>query len=259
MKRALKESIAIILNKLGLLPRKFHSKVEQLSTIKKLNRKIWGKVQLNWNQDGYWVVNPMPTDEQLDDYYANIYWESRGGKKCLVSPRDLDHYFEIKQMYPEKVFSKVLNFGAGHGGLSILFHMAGTKVTNVEPSPLELGFDWKNVKTIEEAEETYDLIYGSHSLEHVTDVHQFFSHAEKILSSSGVFYFEVPNCHPNNPKHYPAPELKIPHTYYFTRDFFAKLPYQIKLNSTYKSINKTKYTKLNDDTGNVIRFSAVKN
>lgn len=246
-----------IVSKIKQLISKFngHENV-RLQESENLPDQFWRNRSLQWHEDGYWLVTPMPTKEELDQYYATTYWQSRGGKRCLVSQRDLNHFLEIKKLYPEKTFSRVLNLGAGHGGISILFYMTGAKVTNIEPSGLDLGLDWECLSNFEEAKGSYDLIYGSHSLEHLIDIKAFFDHAEKIMSPSGIFYFEVPNCHQDNSKSYPGGKLQIPHTYYFTRDFFQKLPYKVTLNKTYSSIDKSLYTQLDDDTGDVIRFSA---
>ena len=256
------KKILIMKNKIKILIKKTVNLLGlEISISKKKNssaKSIWQGRKLEWKDNGYWLVTPMPTQKELNEYYSSTYWQSRGGKKCLVQPRDLNHFLEIQELYPKKTFSKVLNFGAGHGGISILFYMQGAEVANIEPSGLDLGLDWKTFQRIEEVTGSYDLIYGSHSLEHVTDIDSFFNYAEKLLNPSGIFYFEVPNCHPDNPKSYPNGKIHIPHTYYFTRDFFSRLPYHINLNSTYSSINKATYTKLNDDTGSVIRFSSEK-
>jgi hypothetical protein len=255
----LKINTAIFLKKLGLLPRRFNSRLDNIIVSRKLNAEMWDWRKLKYSSKGYWVVDPMPTKSELNNYYSSYYWVLREGKKCLVSPRDLDHFLEIREKYPQKVFKKILNFGAGHGGISILFHMAGAEVTNVEPSDLDLGLDWKHLRQLEDVAGTYDLIYGSHSLEHVTDVTHTFRVFETLLEPEGVFYFEVPNCHPDNSESYPNGSLYIPHTYYFTREFFSSLPYQKILNSTYLySKGKTSFTKVNDDSGHVIRFSGLK-
>ncbi|BFM39391.1 methyltransferase domain-containing protein [Synechocystis sp. LKSZ1] len=118
---------------------------------------------------------------------------------------------------------------------------------------------WKLTPTPTDAEGQYDLIYGSHSLEHVTNVTEFFNHVERLLSPSGVIYFEVPNCHADNPQSYPNGKIHIPHTYYFTRNFFDTLPYNTTLNSTYLVDKyKSKFTSLHGESGHVMRFSGHK-
>lgn len=257
----LKINTAIFLKKLGLLPRRFNSRLDNIIVCRKLNAEMWDSRKLKYSSKGYWIVDPMPTESELSDYYSSYYWHQRGGKKCLVSSRDLDHFLEIKKLYPNKTFKKILNFGAGHGGISILFHIAGAEIVNVEPSNLDLGLSWKHFRKLENVTGTYDLIYASHSLEHVIDIDETINVFSKLLEPAGVLYFEVPNCHPDS-KAYPKGKLSIPHTYYFKREFFDALNYNIKLNSTYSasksSSDKLSYEKMQDDRGRYIRFSAYK-
>lgn len=264
IKTVLKYLNKMLLNPFGLSIVKKDSVSQQKQTFsdqKFTDRdNIWKNRKLNWNDKGYWFVEPMPTMAELDKYYQNSYWEDAGGKKQVVGHRDINHYLEIKSLYPEKKFTKILNFGAGHGGISVIFHLVGATAVNVEPSGIDVGFKLKTFIKIEEIEDCdFDLIYGSHSLEHVIDVESFFKKAESLLKKDGIFYFEVPNCHENGKKSYPNGKIRIPHTYYFTRSFFEKLPYQKVLNATYLKNSSSDYVKMSDDTGKVLRYSAVKN
>jgi predicted SAM-dependent methyltransferase len=64
-----------------------------------------------------------------------------------------------------------------------------------------------------------DLIYGSHSLEHVQNIDNFKEQVSRILKPNAILFWEVPNAkHPqsgsmNN-------RIDIPHTYYFFEEFF---------------------------------------
>ena len=119
--------------------------------------------------------------------------------------------------------SKVLNFGAGHGGISHLFWTRGMRVTNVEPSEIHHSYKerWEqfaNINHVPNAEK-FDLIYGSHSLEHVADLALFYACIKRILKPGGRIFWEVPNG--NNPKSGGCNgQVLIPHTYYFTQSFF---------------------------------------
>jgi len=218
--------------------------------------KFWEGRMLQWNPKGYWSVFPMPDREELKAYYSQSYWQARGGKRCVVTRRDLAHFVELKALYPQKTFSNVLNFGAGHGGVSVLFQLEGAKVTNIEPSGLDIGLEWECYDAYEDATGPFDLVYGSHSLEHLTDVEAFFEDIKQVMRPGAVLYFEVPNCHQDNYKSFPDGKIHIPHTYYFTRDFFRNLPYREKINRTYHSIDKVNFKILDDDSGHIIRYSA---
>lgn len=70
----------------------------------------------------------MPSKEQLDAYYKNLYWDWRnnkwnGSKNHGAHPRDLVHYHLLKKYIPEffRTGKKtIVNFGAGGGEISNL-------------------------------------------------------------------------------------------------------------------------------------------
>ena len=59
-------------------------------------RKIFNNRRLKKSNDGYYFVHPMPTEDELGEYYSSVYWDSRHGKKYGVSGRDLIHYHLLK-------------------------------------------------------------------------------------------------------------------------------------------------------------------
>ena len=56
-----------------------------------LNRKI-----VENKTDGYWKLDPMPTNEELFKYYNNVYWGSREPLADITS-KDLTHYHILKK------------------------------------------------------------------------------------------------------------------------------------------------------------------
>ena len=142
------------------------------------------------------------------------------------------HYSLLNDYVPQVLASgKVfLNFGAGHGGMSNLCWLAGMEVINVEPSSLPDFYKtrWKtfsdiaDIADIEDIEDSsVDLIYSSHSLEHVQDIAKIQKEFQRVIKQDGLLFFEVPNADnvtigPKNSK------VDIPHTYYFQKDFFIK-------------------------------------
>ena len=100
------------------------------------------------------------------------------------------------------------------------------------------------MKEIEDLNTKFDLIYGSHSLEHVSDIRKILKLFKKISDENTIFFFEVPNS-------FSKEELKIepPHTYYFKREFFFNHFRNANFCKTFKN-----YIALNDDSGDVIIF-----
>ena len=189
-------------------------------------RRIFSPCSIQESEDGYFYLDPMPTEAQLAEYYSSLYWGSRDGKDYGASVRDLVHYdllrtYAAEEMTAGKVF---LNFGAGHGGISNLCWFVGMDVVNVEPSGVPGFYEqrWTTYQSISEVEsDSVDVVYGSHSLEHVQDIGRFKKEVERVLKSKGLLFWEVPNADaPWNGAQ--KGKVDIPHTYYFKADFFNK-------------------------------------
>ena len=73
----------------------------------------------------------------------------------------------------------------------------------------------------------FDLIYSSHSLEHVQNIFETIKKFSLISNENTIFFFEVPNC--SNKKYQ---KIHCPHTYNFTKLFF---------NNSFKKIDVCKF------------------
>ena len=225
-----KHRIAQIANSLGVLPSPYRKKLRHFELAHSIfvdNRT------LKFDSRGFWFLSPMPTEAELKKFYANAYWENRGDKNALLHQRDIEHFKLLQTLVPDLLNNKlsILNFGAGHGGISYLLHAMGHKMFNVEPSGTDNPYDerWITVETIDDVPEcNIDLFYSSHSLEHVQNIDSFLENVRSRISPRLGFFFEVPNCRVNNPSwEYRAGGcdgiIRPPHTYYFTKDFFSNV------------------------------------
>lgn len=118
----------------------------------------------------------------------------------------------------------VLNFGAGHGGISNLFLALGAKVVNIEPSIPEneekQPYNYHSVRKLaDKKSKHFDLFYSSHSLEHVSSIDDALADMKAVANQDTLYFFEVPDAS--------APQdggstglVDIPHTYYFRKEFF---------------------------------------
>ncbi|MDB4037966.1 class I SAM-dependent methyltransferase [Candidatus Thioglobus sp.] len=192
----------------------------------KIAKKIFASCSLKKSDNGYWLLNPMPSEDELSKYYGSLYWDSRNGKSNGINTRDLVHFDILKQYVPDFIKGNCfLNFGAGHGGISHLAWLTGLDIINVEPSGVSDYYNerWKTYSAINNVPDNcIDVLYGSHSLEHVHNLEKFILEIKRILKPNGIMFWEVPNaeCETNGAM---KGKVDIPHTYYFTTNFFDNL------------------------------------
>jgi 2-polyprenyl-3-methyl-5-hydroxy-6-metoxy-1,4-benzoquinol methylase len=234
----------------------FNLKLEPYHSIKenKIAKRIFSKRKLKYNQEGFFFISPMPTKKELEDYYKNAYWESRSSSNInqILNRRDLVHYnlfvkFGKKYLTENNVF---LNFGAGHGGLSHLMWSLGMEIINIEPSEIPINYDkrWSVFKEISCVKDnSIDIIYGSHSLEHVNDIDNFKIEIKRILKPNGILFFEVPNA--DFPGAGPLlNKIVIPHTYYFKKQFFNNWLNELILCESYEQNGYSQIESFIDNT-----------
>tara|TARA_B100000963_G_C22574806_1_gene647864 strand:+ start:335 stop:1165 length:831 start_codon:yes stop_codon:yes gene_type:complete len=245
-----------------LLHKVFSLKVISTSKINtKIARKIFGKSKLVKSDNGYWYTDPMPSLNDLNEYYGSLYWDSRNGKDSGANTRDLLHYQMLKELVPLSLQKDncLLNFGAAHGGLSHISWLNGMNVINVEPSDIPAYYEerWKTYSSIDSVpSNSADIIYGSHSVEHVQNIDDFMNDVKRILKPDGIIFFEVPNgkCQTAGPA---TGEIVIPHTYYFTTSFFDKWFDKIILNKCFDQSQRLgkiqTWSDFENEEGSVIR------
>lgn len=247
------KAIAFGLSDFGLLPTRLKQRAAAGS--------IFRGRALRWDDRGFWMLEPMPSPSELDAFYSNTYWGQVGVKSALVEPRDVDHLALLTSHIPELRTGKLrcLNFGAGHGGISYLLHAMGHEIVNVEPSgvPLDLGRGWAALHGLDQVTGEFDLIYASHSVEHVLDLDKVMATMSELLAPTGYVFFEVPNCRqsgigrPVNGGQ--DGTTRPPHTYYFTLDYFATLESEALVRGTFLQATFPN-TMADAEAGDVIRY-----
>lgn len=205
----------------------------------------------------------MPSVTELENYYKYDYWQVRG-EVPPVNRRDLVHFKMILELIPNTFTDQVtiLNFGSGHGGISHLFWSAGHKVINLDPSLVFNQRDqrWTDCNNFEDIrDKSVNFVYGSHSLEHVSDLEKTFRQLNRIAGLEVFHFWEVPNgqCEGNGPV---EDMVEPPHNYYFTCNFFSEMYKNIILNKTFfhrvvsEKLHYSDFVASNDNLGQVIRF-----
>jgi hypothetical protein len=230
----------------------------EISKCQKVRSKLFRNRTLRYDSAGFWTVDPPVTGSELDEFYRTDYWTSRGGKTHGTIIRDHLHleflYAHIGDFLSNP--KTVLNFGAGHGGISHLMWLRGHNVINVEPSGLPEFYSerWTTFQYLQEVpDQSIDLVYGSHSLEHVANIRDFLQLLQSKIRDRSFVFWEVPNADAkgNGPL---EGKIEVPHTYYFQKLFFDGEFSKLIVNDTFKSraeVSDWEFSKRID--GNVIR------
>ena len=235
--------------------------------------KIFAKKKLKWNNFGYWEVDPMPTEKELNKFYSEIYWlNNQYYKDKLLIPRDMSHLSFLEKVMNDKMNedSVFMNFGAGHGGISYLIAAKNMKVINIEPSFIFSG-DFVKIKNFKYLDDfckeelkfsKIDIFYSSHTIEHLPNPVIFFKKIYNLLNKNGIIFIEVPNCRrlaidKNYAEGGCDGKITGSHLLYFTKDFFEKL--DAKIYFFLEKDNGTKFIQVDkEDNADLIRAVITK-
>jgi 2-polyprenyl-3-methyl-5-hydroxy-6-metoxy-1,4-benzoquinol methylase len=198
----------------------------------RLRRKLFTENTLyDETARGFYRLGHMPSDEDLAEYYASEYWQHRGDQGVWLTERDLSHYFLLRSLSPTLFMGNlreksVLNFGAGHGGISNILQGLGFMVVDIEPgntsrvqTDRHKSYSSFQDAFINAANMEFDLIYSSHALEHVSDIDATFARFNQVAKENSLFFFEVPDATCEGEGGFDG-TVRPPHTYYFSLKFF---------------------------------------
>ena len=198
--------------------------------------------------------SPMPSQSFLEKHYKEgySYYKIRD-KPQNVSVREinqLDHILNSKKNFNFKD-KEILNFGAGHGGFSILTSFLGARVTEIDTTDYDSKCFNRNITRFSDflnvQDKKFDLIYASHTLEHLTDMPSVLQMFKKISHDNTFYYFETPNGKLDVNKE------NVFHTYFYFKEFFEKIFFQKEnrsdhfLNIVYKERDGKIVDKESDD------------
>jgi SAM-dependent methyltransferase len=150
---------------------------------------------------GLIYVSPQPSEEDLEEFYAQYFPEESGDVwgSMMAKNFDLDSAHMLSKFSAQ---GKVLDIGCGHGGFLKRFAAAGWEAHGLDFSPEAVAAANKLDRvTVREgafspgmfAAETFDVVTGWYVLEHARNPLEFVTEAFRILKPGGMFGMRVPN------------------------------------------------------------------
>lgn len=163
---------------------------------------------------GYLKVSPTPTAEFLRQFYKETYYqENKGIYEAQYSDVEKEFFLrqvvlrleEAKHLNPEKVMARILDLGCGEGwATAAMASFFEGEVTAVDLS--SHGLSTHNPHLLEsftqmsaeefldgKADESFDLIWADHVIEHHRDPARLLGLIERKLAPAGVAIISLPN------------------------------------------------------------------
>jgi len=171
------------------------------------------------NRYGYYEAVNKPTNEELAAYYEKKYFQDGKGiyDECGMYEEEEKQYFlnKIEQKYLAakkvatescKSWKNFLDIGTGEGWSLKFFSGRGWNCVGLDYSEygcnacnpeqrkfLRTGDINKNLQTLFDNGDKFDLVLLDNVLEHVLDPLQLLKNIHKIVDDKGVFVVDVPN------------------------------------------------------------------
>lgn len=149
-------------------------------------------------------LNPKLEPDELSKYYDEHYYSDIAYKENAINLNEYDASINYNLEQFEKRFGKkksLLEIGAGCGYFLNSAKKYGYNVEGIEISDFGCKFAKDNFNlnlfqgdvTTFSTNKTYDLIYMSHSLEHMDNPLEVLKKAYSMLNNNGVLWTIVPN------------------------------------------------------------------
>tara|TARA_B100001750_G_scaffold169122_1_gene137530 strand:- start:1878 stop:2789 length:912 start_codon:yes stop_codon:yes gene_type:complete len=154
-------------------------------------------------------INPIPTNEELENFYQNEYYQKTKPDYIIGNEKDIayqNYTFDEKLDFLESKISgkqkKILDIGSGPGFFLRRAKKRGWNVLGIEPSPIACEYAKKqkiptiqkffhevNIKQLGK----FDAIHTYDVLEHVNNPINILKKSYSLLKKGGIIIIEVPN------------------------------------------------------------------
>jgi SAM-dependent methyltransferase len=145
------------------------------------------------------ATSPMPSDELLQRYYDQDYWQAGRVKNDSI----LNILYKLRMRRIVSAIrkyanydSKILDWGCGDGSFIKLLRNFGLHCSGIDAYKKDLNDPQISSATIETADFPdgyFDIITCFHVLEHLPDPLTSAKHALRLIKTGGVIIIEVPN------------------------------------------------------------------
>lgn len=197
-------------------------------------------VETTENAYGFRELKYKPTEEELNTYYSNIYYQQEKGsyqnEYSIEEVNYINSKLEQKFLLINDVLigtDKKLSFldiGCGEGWSLNFFKNKGFEVKGIEYSNyacktfnksvvkyLEVGDAYNVLKDMDENEIRFDVILIQNVLEHVLEPLQLLKFAQKLLTKNGLIIIQVPND-------FSTLQKKLFQKFYIDKEFWVTYP-----------------------------------
>jgi len=177
-------------------------------------------------------VDPDFPPHELSEYYTKAYWQDHHN---MVNVAGLDftrakqHYIFLFDVIENA--KTILDYGCGRGQFSVYIKRLFPEKTVLatDRSPIAAVYvEYEGVEFVPEIDQCkgVDLLYSSHSLEHVPNINESMEQFLAATADSAFLFFEVPNVE----NFYLFEKCNhMPHTYMFCLESFKHLAARFKL------------------------------
>ena len=166
------------------------------------------------NEYGFFEIKNKPSKKELQEYYANKYYqEGQGSYELSYDKAEIEYLLnKIEQKHVvTKTISNVekgslLDVGSGEGFtlshfdnlgwdcVGLDFSSAGVKGKNPEQARLLIQGDiFENLEEIIKGDKKFDLIFLDNVLEHVLKPFELLVNLNKVINDGGILVVDVPN------------------------------------------------------------------
>ncbi|MEM9325429.1 MAG: class I SAM-dependent methyltransferase [Bacteroidota bacterium] len=174
-------------------------------------------MQFEVNSDyGYYELVPKPSPSDLEDYYAEKYYQDEHATYAREYDDEELAYFKNKIAQKHQVIQsslegkdkkmRLLDIGCGEGFTMDFYYSLGWEVLGLDFSDFGLAQNHPHLKEslrkgdifaeiagLVGAGAVYDVVWLDNVLEHVIDPVELLSQCHQLTSSGGILMVEVPN------------------------------------------------------------------